>query len=491
MTAQRLHCLRSTMIYRADDSIETALLKVHHGIQGSWQHRDCTAQGPPWYTGLITAQRQHCSRSTMIYRADDSTETALLKVHHDIQGWWQHRDSTAQGPPWYTGLMTAQRLHCSRSTMAYRAHDSTETALLKVHHDTQGWSQHRDSTAQGPPWYTGLMTAQRQHCSRSTMIYRADDSTETALLKVHHDIQGWWQHRDCTAQGPPWYTGLMTAQRLHCSRSTMIYRADDSTETALLKVHRDIQGWWQHRDCTAQGQPWYTGLMTAQRRHWSRSTMIYRADHSTETTLLKVHHDIQGWSQHRDCTAQGPPWYTGLMTAQQLHCSRSTMIYRADDSTETALLKVHHDIQGWWQHRDCTAQGPPWYTGLMTAQRLHCSRSTMIYRADDSTETPLLKVHHDIQGWWQHRDCTAQGPPWYTGLMTAQRLHCSRSTMIYRADDSTEPALLKVHHDIQGWWQHRDCTAQGPPWYTGLLTAQRLHCSRSTWYTWYIELMTA
>ena len=71
------------------------------------------------------------------------------------------------------------------------------------------------------------------------------------------------------------------------------------------------------------------------------------------------------------------------MTAQRLHCSRSTMIYRADDSTETALLKAHHDIH-------CT--------GLMTAQRLHCSRSTMIYRADDSTETALLKVHHAIQG---------------------------------------------------------------------------------------------
>ena len=480
ITAQILHCSRSTMIYRADDSTETALLKVHHDIQGWWQHRDCTVQGPPWYTGLIAAERLHCSRSTMIYRADDSTETALLKVHHDIQGWWQHRDCTAQGPRWYTGLMTAQRLHCPRSTMIYRADESTATALLKVHHDIQGWWQHRDCTAQGPPWYTGLMTAHILHCSRSTMIYRADHSTDTALLKVHHDIQGWWQHRDCTAQCPPWYTGLITAQILHCSRSTMIYRADDSTETALHKVHHDIQGWWQHRDCTAQGPPWYAGLITAQRRHCSRSTMIYRADDSTESALLKVHHDIQGWWQHRDCTAQGPPWYTGLMTAQRLHYSRSTMIYRADDSTETALLKVHHDIQGWWQHRDCTAQGPPWYTGLMTAQRLHCPRSTMIYRADRSRETALLKVHHDIQGWWQHRDCTAQGPPWYTGLMTAQRLHCSRSTMVYRADDSTETALLKVHHGIQGWWQHRDCTAQGPPWYTGLMRAQRLHCSRST-----------
>ena len=538
MTAQRLHCSRSTMIYRADHSTKTALLKVHHDIQGWWQHRDCTAQGPPWYTGLIAAQRLHCSRytmiyrvdhstetallklhhdiqrlhcsrSTMIYRADDSTGTALLKVHHDIQGWRQPGDCTAQGPPWYTGLMTTQRLHCSRSTMIYRANDNTETALLKVHHDIQGWWQHRDCTAQGPPWYTGLMTTQRLHCSRSTMIYRADDSTETALLKVHHDIQGWWQPGDCTAQGPPWYTGLITTQRLHCSRSTMIYRADDNTETALLKVHHDIQGWWQHVDCTAQGPPWYRGLMTAQRLHCSRSTMIYRADSSTDTALLKVHHDIQGWSQHRDCTAQGPPWYTGLMTTQRLHCSRSTMIYRdctaqgppwytglmtarrlhcsrstmiyrADDSPETALLKVHHDIQGWWQHRDCTAQGPPWYTGLMTTQRLHCSRSTMIYRADDNTETALLKVHHDIQGWWQHRDCTAQGPPWYTGLMTAERLHCSRSTMVYWADDSTETALLKVHHDIQGWWQHRDCTAQGPPWYTGLMTTQRLYCSRST-----------
>ena len=480
MTAQRLHCSRSTMIYRADDSTETALRKVHHGIQGWWQHRDCTAQGPPWYTGLMTAQRLRCSRSTMIYRAVDSTETVLLKVHHDIQGWWQHRDCTAQGPPWYTGLMRAQRLHCSRSTMIYRADDNTETALLKVHHDIQGWWQHRDCTAQGPPWYTGLMTSQRLHCSRSTMIYRADDITATALLKVHHDIQGWWQHRDCTAQGPPWYTGLMRAQRLHCSRSTMIYRADDNTETALLKVHHDIQGWSQHRDCNAQGPPWYTGLMTAQRLHWSRSTMIYRADDSTETALRKVHRDIQGWWQHRDCTAQGPPWYTGLMRAQRLHCSRSTVIYRADDSTETALLKVHHDIQGWWWHIYCTAQGPPWYTGLMTAQRRHCARSTMVYRADDSTETALLKVHHDIQGWWQHRDCTAQGPPWYTGLMMAHILHCSRSTMIYRADDSTETALRKVHHGIQGWWQHRDCTAQGPPWYTGLMMAHILHCSRST-----------
>ena len=523
MTAQRLHCSRSTMIYRADHSTETALLKVNHDIQGCWQHRDCSAQGPPWYTGLMTAQQRHCSKSTLIYRADHSTETALLKVHHDIQGWWQRRDCTAQGPPWYTGLMRAQRLHCSRSTMIYRADHSTETALLKVHHDIQGWSQHRDCTAQGPPWYTGLMTAQRLHCSRSTMKYRADESTATALLKVHHDIQGWWQHRDCTAQGPPWYTGLMTAQKLHCSRSTMIYRADDSTETALLKVHHDIQGWSQHRDYTAQGPPWYTGLITAQRLHCSRSTMIYRADDSTATALLKVHHDIHGWSQHRDCTAQGPPWYTGLMTAQRLHCSRSTMIYRADDSTETALLKVHHDIQGWWEHSDCTAQGPPWYTGLITAQRRHCSRSTMINRADHSTETALLKVHHDIQGWWQHRDCTAQGPPWntglmraqgwwehsdctaqgppwYTGLMTAQRRHCSRSTMIYRADHSTETALLKVHHDIHGWSQHRDCLAQGQPWYTWLITAQRLHCSRSTMiyraddstetalsYIWYIQ----
>ena len=111
----------------------------------------------------------------------------------------------------------------------------------------------------------------------------------------------------------------------------------------------------------------------------------YRKHHSTKSTLLNIHNDIQPFQlQTQPIQLQTHLDEAGLMTAFQ-------SAYRKHHSIKRALLNIHNDIQPFQlQTQPIQLQTHLNEAGLMTAFQ-------SAYRKHHSTKSALLNIHNDIQ----------------------------------------------------------------------------------------------